>query len=363
MVNDARVAALRSAINQQQLTCLILVPGPSLHYFTGLHMEQSERITLCVIPREGAPSFLAPELEAPRIEQITGIPVLPYNDDDGPHAAMAELVRSIPIEGRVGLEYRHTRLLELDALSRRANFERVDAGDLINALRLCKDAEEVANLQQAAQWADQAMDIARSLIAPGLSELEVGARIELAMKEAGVYAPILMAIASGPRSAIPHAGASERIIGARETVWIDLCVAYRGYYADITRTFTTGLLPEPLGRAYAAVLTAQEAARTGAGPHLTGAELDALARDNIAAAGFGAQFIHRTGHGLGLEIHEEPYIVSSNHHTLPTGAVCTIEPGVYLPNIGGIRIEDDIVILKSGSRSLTQSQRDLRTLA
>jgi Xaa-Pro dipeptidase len=343
------------------LSYVLLVPGPNLYYFAGVRMGLSERITLCCLPAGAEPVFLAPELEAPRIADTAAVRVFAYTDELGPVPALRDLVESTGLSGRVGVEFRSLRLLELALLQSVVDeFSYHDVGPAINRLRVAKNPSEIADMEEAAQWADLAMDAARKAICAGVTERQVERVINQSLQQAGVLAPPGVAVASGPRAAIPHAHTSDRTIGSGETVWVDLVIPCRGYYADITRTFVTGMLEGELDRAYSAVVEAQEAARQEAGPGLSGAQVDAVARGIISRHGFGPNFIHRTGHGLGLEVHEEPYLVASNHARLPVGAVCTVEPGVYLPGLGGIRIEDDIVITPTGARSITTYQRDLR---
>jgi Xaa-Pro aminopeptidase len=165
-------------------------------------------------------------------------------------------------------------------------------------------------------------------------------------------------VASGPRSAIPHANTTDRTIEDGDPVWIDIVVFYEGYVADITRSCFAGKPTKEMRAVYQAVYEAQERGRTLARPGMTGAEIDALCRDHIERAGFGPYFTHRTGHGIGLDVHEEPYIVKSNKIPLAADMAFTVEPGVYLPGKGGVRIEDDVILTESGSRTLTSCPRE-----
>ena len=201
-------------------------------------------------------------------------------------------------------------------------------------------------------------DIARNLLTPGKRATEIALEIEWKLRQEGADR-VYMSLATGPDTAIPHAGTSSRVIESGDLAWLDLCVNVRGYWSDITRTYAIGGIPEELRRIYEIVLEAQERARLNAKPGMTGAQVDALAREVIAGHGYGHRFIHRTGHGLGLEIHEEPYIVATNHRPLPAGSTFTIEPGIYIPGKGGVRIEDDVVLTGEGARSLTQYPRNL----
>lgn len=183
--------------------------------------------------------------------------------------------------------------------------------------------------------------------------------MEQELARLGFEGPFHASIASGPRSAVPHAGTTDRVLQAGEVVWMDFGCQYKGYKGDITRTFPVGKVTGKLADIFRICLEAQARVRSDVRPGMSGAQVDAIARAYIAARGYGPQFTHRTGHGLGLEVHEEPYIVGSNHQPLPAGTTFTVEPGIYLPGLGGVRVEDDVLMTESGLESLTQYPRDL----
>lgn len=225
-------------------------------------------------------------------------------------------------------------------------------------LRMVKDEDELSNMQEAARLADLGADLAKKLLAPGKRATEIVLEIERQLKLEGAQA-VGMSLATGADTAIPHAGTGSRVIEPGDLAWLDLCANVNGYWSDITRTYAIGEISDELRRVYQIVVEAQQNARLKAKPGMTGAEVDALARDVIAAHGYGDKFIHRTGHGLGLEIHEEPYVVASNNNPLPVGSTFTIEPGIYLPGKGGVRVEDDVVLTPEGIKSLTKYPRNL----
>jgi Xaa-Pro dipeptidase len=213
-------------------------------------------------------------------------------------------------------------------------------------------------MEKAVAIAETALEAGRAVIAAGRSERDIQRAIQMSLLEQGSAPSFGVLVASGPRSALPHAGSSDRVLESGDLLWIDMGATYNGYQSDITRTFAVGRPPEALRSAYRTVLEAQENARTGGRPGMTCEAVDRLARRVIAAAGLGEYFTHRLGHGLGLEGHEPPFMVDGNAEVLQPGMVYTVEPGVYIPGRGGIRIEDDVVVTSDGSRSLTDYRRD-----
>ena len=361
MLNQDRLSRLHAQAQKSGCAILAVMPNTNLFYLCGFRMGLSERSTIAFIPAQGEPAFLAPLLEAAKVKKETGVArVEAYADDEGPWGAAARLLQSYGLAGkRIGVENRYMRVQELSILERAVGaFERFDAGPLFDDLRVTKDAEEIEVLAQAAQIASHAAAAVRRALKPGVSESYLASVAETAARdEGGSDLTMHSLIASGPRSAFPHSGTSDRTVREGETVWADIVVTHRGYVGDITRTWPVGKIDPELARAYEVVFEAQKAARLGVRPGMSGAEVDAICRSQIEANGFGAFFTHRTGHGLGLEVHEEPYMVKSNHEPLRPGMVFTIEPGIYLPGKGGVRIEDDAAVTETGVRILTTERR------
>jgi Xaa-Pro aminopeptidase len=238
------------------------------------------------------------------------------------------------------------------------------APDLVEGLRAVKAPEEIAAIRDAGRVAGEALASVVGEIRVGLSELEVAALLETALRRAGSEAhPFPTIVASGPRAALPHARTSARRVGAGEWLLLDFGAQVGGYCADVTRTFMVGAAPDARQReVYGVVREAQAAALAGLRAGMTGRAGDALARDRIAAAGFGAAFGHSLGHGLGLEVHEAPRVSKASEEPLAAGAVVTVEPGVYLPGWGGVRIEDDVALGAEGATLLTDIPRELVVL-
>lgn len=231
----------------------------------------------------------------------------------------------------------------------------------VERLRVAKDEEEVAAIRAAADLATDALAEVLPTIRAGETELDVAARLEAALRVRGSeWHPFRTIVASGPRSALPHARTTDRVLAAGDLVLLDFGAEVRGYCADLARTVVLGAPANPRQREiYEVVRVAQEAARSGVRAGMSGRAADAIARDRIAAAGYGEAFGHALGHGLGLEVHEAPRLAPTSGEPLPLHAVVTVEPGVYLPGWGGVRLEDDLWVGPEGPVSLSNGRTDL----
>lgn len=237
------------------------------------------------------------------------------------------------------------------------------AGEPVERLRLVKDAEEVAAIREAACLAREALEATLATVAPGQRELDIAARLEHELRRRGSeWHPFRTIAASGPRSALPHAGTSDRTVARGEWLLLDFGAQLDGYCADITRTVVLGRADERQRTVYALVREAQLRARELIRPGMSGREADAVARGLIEARGFGDAFGHSLGHGVGLEVHEAPRLARTTDDLLPAGAVVTLEPGIYLPGWGGVRIEDDVVLRDGGGELLSDGRTELREL-
>ena len=235
------------------------------------------------------------------------------------------------------------------------------AGELVERLRACKDAGEVAAIRAAATLAGDAFRATIAGVRPGQTEIEIAGLLEGALRRCGSEAhPFPAIVASGPRSALPHAQTSRRTVAAGDWLLLDFGAVVDGYCADITRTVVVGARATAAQRAlYELVAGAQRRAREGVRAGMPGRDADALARDPIEARGFGDAFGHSTGHGLGLEVHEAPRLARTAAEPLPLDAVVTVEPGVYVPGRGGVRIEDDVHLSADGPVLLSDGRTDL----
>jgi len=361
-----RLRRLQERAVQNGLDCVALVPGANLLYLTGLSFHLSERPVLAFFPVDAPPAILLPALEVPKLETaLCALDSFPYTDEEGPALAFHQVSVALELaEARIGVEGLRMRLLEARYLERYApGCELVPTDEVFSTLRACKDAREVAQMRRAVEVVETALNATLDQIEVGMTEREVAGLLMVEILHAGgegvPFEPIVVA---GPNSASPHARPSDRPIRAGEPIVIDCGAVVGGYASDITRTVALGRLPEEMVQVYEVVREANAAGRGTAGPDVAAEEVDRAAREVIEAAGYGEYFIHRTGHGLGLEVHEPPYIVAGNPEPLRPGMTFTVEPGIYLPGQGGVRIEDDVLITPTGAESLTTFPRELLIL-
>ncbi len=356
-----RLNRLTPLLMQRGLTHMIFAPGASFRYLTGLGAHQSERLTMLGLGQNGNVALLLPHLEASSAAGVNYGSIFTYGDAEGPQAAVQAFSHFLGINenSRVGVEKGQMRLFEADFL-RELGCALTGADDIVMSLRLRKDQGEIRLLKEAVQIVDDALASTIPLLRLGMSELEVAAELEYQMRRLGsAGVPFGTIVGSGPRGALPHGGPTDRKIQQGELVVLDYGARRSGYAADTTRTIAFGEPEVDARRVYEVVKKAQAAAAAAVGPGMAVADIDRIARDMIAEAGFGEYFTHRTGHGLGLDVHEYPSIVQGSDVILLPGMVFTIEPGVYLPERFGVRIEDDILVTESGAEILTQFTREL----
>jgi Xaa-Pro aminopeptidase len=294
-------------------------------------------------------------------EQAVGFEIIEHGRDL--NAAIAETLRSWGVS-RLLYEDRHVTVAEQALWAKSfAPAQLLPAGGIIEGLRMYKDAGELAVMQEAADLADRAFQYVLDKIKPGVTEYEIAAELEFYMRKNGATGPSFNTIvASGERSAMPHGVASGKKIGRDEFVTLDFGAYYKGYCSDLTRTVFVGKPADKHREIYSIVKEAQQYALDHLKPGMTGREGDALTRDIITRYGYGDHFGHGTGHGLGMEIHEEPRLSLTCDTVLAPGMMVTVEPGIYLPGFGGVRIEDDVILTDSGIQILTRSPKELIVL-
>ncbi|MBX9972991.1 Xaa-Pro peptidase family protein [Cytobacillus firmus] len=261
---------------------------------------------------------------------------------------------------KLGFEENHLTFSSYKAYEKAVNSELVPVSDTIEKLRLIKTDSEIKIIKVAADIADAAFKHILDVIRPGITELEVSNELEFFMRKAGaVSSSFDIIVASGYRSALPHGVASDKVIEKGDFVTLDFGAYYKGYVSDITRTVAVGEPEDKLKEIYTIVQEAQERGMEGIKPGMSGKEADALTRDYISGKGYGEYFGHSTGHGIGLEVHEGPALSFKSDVILEPGMVVTVEPGIYIPGLGGVRIEDDTVITKDHNETLTHSTKEL----
>jgi Xaa-Pro aminopeptidase len=357
-----RLDRVRARMAEVGVDALLLSLGADLPWLTGYHAMPLERLTMLVLPVDGDATLVVPRLEAPRVEERPDVfAIRPWDETDDPIALVAQLVGSRPhlaISDRCWATF----LVGLQRELPSATWER--ASVVTSPLRAVKDAEEVAALRAAAEAADRvaAQLLNGEIPLIGRREAEVSSDIGRRLRSEGHDRVNFAIVGSGPNSASPHHEPGDRVIEAGEAVVCDFGGTMAGYCSDITRTVFTGPPPEEFRRLYDVLQDAQAAAVEAAVVGTPCEAVDAAARERIAAAGFGDYFIHRTGHGIGLEEHEDPYLVSGNGAGLVDGHAFSIEPGIYLAGRFGARIEDIVVASSSGPDPLNTADHDLHVV-
>jgi Xaa-Pro dipeptidase len=361
----SRQNQLYQSMQSAGLDALVINPGPTMVYLTGLHFHLSERPAVVLFVPGATPAVIFPELEMIKIKTLP-YPVrsFPYGEDPRTWGGVFRLATQACgiVHSRVGVEPRALRVLELRLLEAGApQAEFVSAEETLAFLRMRKDANEVAFMQKAVDIAQRGLEATIPFIHAGKSEKEIAAELTLQLLKAGSDAsiPFSPIVASGPNSANPHATPTERVLTPGDLLIIDWGASYNGYISDLTRCFALGQVEAEFEQIAKIVIEANAAGRAAARPGITAGEVDTITRAVIVQAGYGEYFTHRTGHGIGMEGHEAPYIYKENTLPLAPGMAFTIEPGIYLPGRGGVRIEDDIVVTENGAQSLSDLPREL----
>lgn len=342
-----------------------LVPGKALYYFTGLDFHLSERPTIVILLPDGRTGVITPELEMPRLVARPDLELEPFawNDTDGYAAAFQQALDALGLRGKTlgvdGLTMRVTEWLAFQSADNQLRVKGVEA-DLAR-IRSIKSVEEIALMRDACQRSERALAATLPQVRPGMTERQIADILNAEVHAAGCTGLAFEAlIQTGPNSAMPHGEVTDRALGADELLLIDFGGSMHYYPADITRTFCLGKPTAEMQKLYAIVKAANEAGIAAAGPGVAMGAVDKATRDVIEAAGYGQYFIHRTGHGLGMEGHElTPQIASGVTDLLEPGMAFTVEPGIYLPGLGGVRIEDNLVVTETGVEVLTSFPKHL----
>ncbi|MEU8174760.1 Xaa-Pro peptidase family protein [Microbispora hainanensis] len=356
-----RPAAVSEAVGRAGLDALLLTPGPDLRYVTGYDALPLERLTCLVVPASGEPFLMVPRLELPAAEHSPasrfGVEFVAWDETDDPYA---EVARRLGPVARVGLADRMWAMQSLRFRAVMPEAEQVLAGRVLRDLRMRKSPAEKAALAEAGAAIDAVHNLVPQFLKAGRTEREVGKDIAEAIIDSGHARVDFVIVGSGPNGASPHAELSDRVIRPGEPVVVDIGgVMPSGYCSDSTRNYCVGEPPADYVAYYEVLKRAQEAACAHVRPGVTCESVDAAAREVIAEAGYGDYFVHRTGHGIGLETHEEPYIVAGNTEELRPGFAFSVEPGIYLPGRHGARIEDIVVCGETAGERVNHTTRDL----
>lgn len=352
----ARAAAIAADAG---LGAIGVVPGPNFYYLTGLKFHLMERPTLIFLGADGAVSAIMPELERSKWrDAFPEAATFFWQDSDGYEDAFRACAATL--SGPVGVEGMRLRMFEHEALARHMPQGSVqNAEPALATLRMYKDADEIANLRRAIAISEAALSTLIGDAKAGETEAALAARLKQAMLAEGAagfaFDPIVL---SGPNSADPHGTPGDRSVAPGEPLLIDFGASYGGMNADITRTFFCQHVPDEFQPIYDAVQAANARGKVIAAPGVTCDAVDRGTTDVLAASQYADMIVHKTGHGLGLDVHEAPQVMIGNHTELRPGCVITIEPGLYRPGSIGIRIEDDVLITDTGAESLTSFPRE-----
>lgn len=367
-MNIARLEKLCASLRTSGLPAVALNPGPTLMYLTGARFHLMERPVVLLVVTGHTPAIILPELEMLKVKQMP-FPVQAFPYGESPSAweeAFRSAAQTLGLDGkRVGVEPERMRLLEynfLRAAAPRAEF--TDANEILAALRLQKEPSEVEAMRKAVHIAQAALEATLPLIQVGMTEKELASELTLQLFRCGSepelpFAPI---VSGGPNAANPHASPSERPLQPGDLLVIDWGASADGYISDLTRTFAVGEVDEEAARIHRLVQEANAAGRAAGRPGVPCAEVDRAARRIIEEAGYGKYFTHRTGHGIGMEAHEEPYMRGDNPQLLAPGMTYTVEPGIYLAGRNGVRVEDDMLVTENGCESLSDLPREMRVV-
>jgi Xaa-Pro dipeptidase len=366
-MSKERINKLRKLQVAAGIDCVAIVPGANLLYFTGVHYHLSERPIIAIFPADPGqqPGLVVPAFEAGKaLHGPVAIDwrVYSYLDGQDPQEMADQVVIDLGLEGKViGVEPTQMRVLESTMLSHTARTARlISAEGLIKQLRMTKDDEELSRMRRAAKVPERVLAEAIHRIKPGVTEREVaGVFMSVSFEQNPQEPASLPLVQTGLSAAFPHAFAGGRAVQAGDLMVIDFGAVVDDYGSDITRTIAIGEPNAEMKDIYEVVKQANAAGRAAVRPGILAEDVDKAARDVVDRAGYGQYFFHRTGHGLGLEGHEAPYMVKGDKTLLQPGMTFTVEPGIYIEGKGGVRIEDDMVVTADGGESLTTFSRDL----
>jgi Xaa-Pro dipeptidase len=350
---EQRRERMRALAEEQGYDAVLVEAGVNLGYFTGVRWGQSERPLLMVLPVKGEPVWVGPQFEHGKLsEQIGDLGELHgWHEHESPYARVAEALAARGIRrGRIGVDP-DVRLFVFDGLRRAATKARFDAAPHVFAgARMIKSGLELRRLRRANEATKAALALAAQHVEPGMTEAEISTLVRDAQTVAGLSQIWVLAL-TGPNAAFPHGTRNGRPLESGDLILVDTGGALHGYRSDITRTWAVGTPSNEQRRAWDTVLAAQNAALDAIRPGGACAEVDAAARGVIEAAGYGAdydKFTHRLGHGIGLQVHEEPYLVRGNQLALAPGMTFSNEPGIYVPGSLGVRLEDIVAVTAEG---------------
>lgn len=367
-MTQTRLDKLTASLRTSNLDAVILNPGPTLKYLTGINFHLMERPVVLFVAQGKDPVLVLPELELPKLDlfpyKVQGVAYgeNPLEWDE----AFRKAAQALGLDGkRIGVEPRNLRLMEFRHVKAGApESDYPDATDMFDGLRLRKDKAEVDAMRKAVKIAQDSLEAVIPQIKIGATERELASELVVQLLKHGSESEIPFApiVSAGPNSANPHASPTDRKLQAGDLLVVDWGATYDGYISDLTRTFAVGDVDEECQKIHKIVQEANAAGCAAAKPGVPCANVDKAAREVIERSGYGKYFTHRTGHGIGMEGHEAPYMRGDNMQLLETGMAFTVEPGIYLSNRNGVRIEDNLVITENGVECLSDMPREIRVV-
>lgn len=360
-VYGQRLRAAGGAAADAGLAGLVVTPGYDLRYLVGSRAQTFERLTALVLPAEGDPTIVVPRLELASLKDSAvpelGLAVRDWVDGDDPYRLVADALGGSGAATAVTDSMPALHLLPLAGI---LGVVPVLATDVLRRLRMIKDAAEIDALRKAGAAIDRVHARVPEFLVPGRTEADVAADIAEAIVAEGHSDVAFIIVGSGPHGADPHHECSDRELRAGDVVVVDIGGPYEpGYHSDCTRTYSIGEPDREVARRYAVLQRAQQAAVAAVRPGVTAEQVDAAAREVLAVEGLAEVFVHRTGHGIGLSVHEEPYIVAGNDLPLEEGMAFSVEPGIYFPGEWGARIEDIVIVTADGALSVNTRPHEL----
>jgi Xaa-Pro aminopeptidase len=354
-----RLAGAQASLREAGLDALLVGPSADLRYLVGYDAHAMERLTLLVLPADGPAHLVVPELEVASAE-ASGAPaavsLAPWGETEDPIALVTGLLQAAGATGTIAVGDLLFTMFTLRLQAALPQVRWAPGGEVLRQLRAIKGPEELDALRAVGAAIDAVHAQVPALLVPGRTEREVGRDIaELILVDHDEVAFVI--VGSGPNGASPHHALSDRVLEPGDAVVVDIGGIRAGYCSDSTRNYVVQRAPDGYLELHALLEAAQQAAVEAVAPGVTAAAVDAAARQVLTDAGHGAQFIHRTGHGIGLEVHEHPYIVGTNDEPLLPGMAFSIEPGLYLPGRYGMRIEDIVLLTDSGAERVNLRPR------
>lgn len=357
----ARLGRARQAMREAEVDVLLASVGSDLPYLTGYTATASERLTMAVIPVYGTARLVVPHLEAPRVGLRPDVFTLePWEETDDPLQLVADSAMGAQ---RIAVSDQTWAVFVLGLQRMLPQSEFVSARRISSRLRIRKDAAEIARLRLAAAAVDRVAGRLRDVQFSGKTEFALSEEVAAMVVGEGSDVATFRIVAAGPNAASPHHDPGERVIREGDAVVVDFGGKVGGYCSDTTRTFHVGEPDDEYRAVHRIVREAQETAVATAAPGVPAASVDAAGRAVIEAAGYGEHFFHRIGHGIGLDVHEDPYLVASNTEVLEPGMVFSVEPGIYLPGRFGVRLEDIVVCGDTAAEPINTSSHDLLVVA